>query len=133
LIDPKVFRFSIEGDAVAWERVTGIEQRRVPDGTRRFERDVWLSARVAGARLGMFDGPVLLGVRFGIRHKTKTGPCDRRPDLDNLVKAVKDGLKPIWRDDAQVVGYLGYPQTGKFYMQTPKTEVVILSLEAVLL
>lgn len=61
----------------------------------------------------LFDGPVELRCAFYLQRpgtliwKTRpmpTEPCTKRPDLDNLLKAVKDALKGvIWRDDSQVV------------------------------
>jgi len=49
----------------------------------------------------------------------------KRPDLDNLTKAVKDACnKIIWRDDAQIVAM----QISKFYSDTPRTEVSIIEL-----
>ncbi len=51
-----------------------------------------------------------------------------KPDLDNLVKAVKDALNGLfWHDDSQVVRY--GELTGKYYDRQPKTEVIIETLE----
>lgn len=48
-----------------------------------------------------------------------------KPDLDNLLKHVKDCLSMMrfWGDDKQVVGYL--PGTGKYYSESPRWEVEI--------
>ena len=58
------------------------------------------------------DGPLYLEVTFRLprpkrlmRKRDPEGdvPCDKRPDLDNLLKAIKDGLGSVlWRDDSQV-------------------------------
>jgi Holliday junction resolvase RusA-like endonuclease len=63
------------------------------------------------------DGPLTLWLRFylprprtlpkKVRHHTK------RPDLDNIVKAVKDALRGIvYRDDAQIIELLARKQYG---------------------
>jgi Holliday junction resolvase RusA-like endonuclease len=73
--------------------------------------------RVIAAAMGQYDGPPMAGplkmeVTFTMprpgRFKAKRHPDgkirhDRRPDIDNLVKAVMDGLRNhVWSDDAQV-------------------------------
>lgn len=46
-----------------------------------------------------------------------------KPDLDNLVKGVKDGLtKIIWQDDSQVVSM----NVQKSYSMTPRVKVEII-------
>jgi Holliday junction resolvase RusA-like endonuclease len=46
-----------------------------------------------------------------------------RPDLDNIVKAVKDGLnKIVWRDDAQVV----ICNASKQYGHQPRVDISVL-------
>lgn len=47
-----------------------------------------------------------------------------RPDLDNILKHVKDVATGIfWLDDDQVVGYIG--ATGKYYGDPARYEIVI--------
>lgn len=48
-----------------------------------------------------------------------------KPDLDNMIKHVKDCLSNMrfWIDDCQVVGYL--PGTGKYYSESPRWEIEI--------
>lgn len=47
------------------------------------------------------------------------------PDLDNLLKQLKDCMKDVfWGDDKQVVGYL--PGTGKYYGNPPRWEIEII-------
>lgn len=49
-----------------------------------------------------------------------------RPDLDNIIKAIKDGMRKVfWRDDSQVVGY---GDTGKWYSDVPRVEITIMAL-----
>lgn len=45
-----------------------------------------------------------------------------RPDLDNIIKGIKDALKGvIWRDDSQVVNI----SAAKWYSDTPRVEVSV--------
>lgn len=81
-----------------------------PARTAAYEAQVALrAAEQLGGRL--LAGPLVLHLHFVLprpkslnRRKDPEGafPCDKRPDLDNLVKAVLDGLKAAWGDDAQV-------------------------------
>jgi len=48
-----------------------------------------------------------------------------KPDLDNLIKFLKDCMTGIfWKDDAQIVEYLD--GTGKYYSANPRWEITIL-------
>ena len=53
-----------------------------------------------------------------------------KPDMDNLVKQIKDCMTQcrFWKDDAQVVGYL--PCTGKYYSDSPRWEIEIVQLHS---
>jgi Holliday junction resolvase RusA-like endonuclease len=86
-----------------------------------------------------FDGPVLLGVKAFLpipESKSKKFKAAAlaglirpvtKPDLDNLLKHVKDCCKGIfWLDDKQVVGYLA--GTGKYYGNPARWEIEIESL-----
>ncbi len=56
--------------------------------------------------------------------KMATGQVEhtKRPDLDNLIKFVKDCLNgTAWKDDSQVVSI----QAGKRYSETPQTVILI--------
>jgi Holliday junction resolvase RusA-like endonuclease len=54
--------------------------------------------------------------RDGLERPTK------KPDLDNIVKAVKDGLNGVaWKDDSQVVRLTA----GKYWSDKPRVEVRI--------
>lgn len=77
-------------------------------------------ARVRGAAaeamakhgVGMIQGPVYLWISFvmprpaSMMWKTKPMPAEhhtKKPDLDNLLKSVKDAMTGVvWRDDSQV-------------------------------
>jgi Holliday junction resolvase RusA-like endonuclease len=46
----------------------------------------------------------------------------KKPDLDNMIKAVKDGLNGVaWKDDAQVVKVLAL----KYYGESPRADIRI--------
>lgn len=83
------------------------------------------------------DGPLLLGVKAYMpmpkmsREKTAQALAGAlrpttKPDLDNLVKQIKDCLTQMryWQDDKLVVGYL--PHTGKYYSDQPRWEIEIV-------
>lgn len=82
-----------------------------PIQTTRYERLVAQSARAAGASPAPGPVSVDLEIRFPIpkswpkkRREAADGqPHTQRPDLDNLVKSVLDGLNGVaFADDAQV-------------------------------
>jgi Holliday junction resolvase RusA-like endonuclease len=83
-----------------------------------------------------YQGPIMLGVKAylpipqGKSKKWKAAALagqirpTTKPDLDNLLKHLKDVCKGIfWGDDKQVVGYL--PGTGKYYGDPPRWEIII--------
>ncbi len=99
------------------------------------EQDFAWVAKQAGCKI--MDGPLWMDVRFYMKRPKshyRTGKfsdklkkdapywCDKKPDLDNLVKFVKDSLNGIaWNDDSQVV----YTVCCKGYSEQPKTEISI--------
>ena len=86
----------------------------------------------------LFDGPIKLKVLFymeipkswGVRKKElammqKIFPTVK-PDLDNMLKLVKDSLNNIiWKDDKQVV----CSTEAKFYSNNPRTEISVDVIE----
>lgn len=79
--------------------------------TKPWQDLISLMATVAQKRnrIGIFPGPVGLRLHFFFEAKTLStvGVCDfwhvQKPDLDKLVRAVKDALKGIfYKDDCQV-------------------------------
>lgn len=85
-------------------------------------------------------GPVGLTINFFLPRpkrliwKSKPMPscyCDKRPDWDNLAKAVCDGLNGVaWLDDGQV----SLISIGKFYHagdEGPRTEIEIKDLSQI--
>ena len=86
------------------------------------------------------DGQIMLGVRAYLpipksMAKNKREAAKKhilrpttKPDLDNLLKHVKDCMTMMrfWGDDKQVVGYL--PHTGKYYSENPRWEIEIVKI-----
>jgi len=51
----------------------------------------------------------------------------KKPDLDNIIKHLKDVFKGVfWVDDSQVVGFT--PETGKYYGDPAKWEIELVPL-----
>lgn len=110
-----MIEFEIPGDPQAWQRA-GRSKRGghyTPDDTRTFERRVrsLAAVEVMRARLDKpYVGPVLLHVRAffsaladTVRAKGPAALKATRPDADNVVKGVADGLTgAAYRDDGQV-------------------------------
>ena len=112
MTDKKV-TFVIPGKPFAKQRPRATRQGRIytPAETVSFERQV---GQIAAQHITEpFRGPVKLIVRATFEtpkswSKKKTAelihrPHTQRPDLDNCLKALKDGLNRIaWADDSQV-------------------------------
>lgn len=117
--------------------------RTYKDPRQAKEEEALMSLLAAHQPAEPMQGPLLLGVRAFLpipTGKPKTWQALARagavrptvkPDLDNLLKHVKDCLSMLrfWEDDRQVVGYL--PLTGKWYSDTPRWELEIVKYEVV--
>lgn len=109
-----------------------------PEKTEKYEARVAVFAQQAMAGRPVIDGPVALSVtalfpippswskkrqaaaRAGAEQHTK------KPDLDNVIKAIKDGLNGVaWKDDSQVCVLR---ECRKGYSDTPR---VLVTVEAV--
>lgn len=82
-----------------------------PRSTASYESLVRLVADGARAGAAPIEGPVGVSVHVVLprpkRLMRKADPaglvvCASKPDVDNVVKAILDGCKVLWRDDAQV-------------------------------
>jgi Holliday junction resolvase RusA-like endonuclease len=107
-----------------------------PEKTASYEKLVAQTARIAMNRTKPFEGAVELSV-FAVRSIPASWPKKRRaaalngvelptskPDLDNIVKSIKDGCNGIaWIDDSQVVLF----QAAKAYGANPHVRVQIKS------
>lgn len=112
-----------------------------PETTVNYEALVKLSGREAMAGASLIDGPVelILDIKLSIpkswsKKKQAAAVAGRvvptvKPDGDNVLKALKDGMNGIvWNDDVQVVNYM----ISKRYSLTPGVRVQVeqLPLEA---
>jgi Holliday junction resolvase RusA-like endonuclease len=62
----------------------------------------------------MLEGPVRVTITAFFAHKTKTGYHTSRPDLDNIVKSILDGLNGvIFEDDAVVAEIVASKKYGE--------------------
>lgn len=103
-------------------------------------------ARVRGAAVeamtkhgvGMITGPVHLWLCFVMPRpaskvwKTKPMPAEhhtKKPDLDNLMKSLKDALTGVvWRDDSQVTAVTASKLIADGY-EGPRTAICVKELE----
>lgn len=95
-----------------------------------------VSEQMKSNGINPFDGPLTLGVEFHLprpkrllKKKSPTGeiPHLAKPDLDNLIKGLKDALKGVlWSDDALVYKY---DDCGKYYCAKggqPRVELTLI-------
>lgn len=132
--------FEIPGDPVAKARprasmVSGRARLYTPAKTEKYEARVAIFAQQAMAGRPVMEGPVALSVtalfpippswtkkrqaaaRAGAEQHTK------KPDLDNVLKAIKDGLNGVaWKDDSQVCVLR---DCRKGYSDTPRVLVTV--------
>lgn len=136
--------FTIPGEPVAKGRArafvrNGRVAHHTPDKTARYENLVKLAAADAFGERKPLDGPVALYVEayLGVgaswsrkRREAALAGLERptkRPDVDNIVKAIKDGLNGVaWIDDSQVVRLVA----AKHWSDLPRVEVRIKEVSA---
>lgn len=123
-----MIKFSVEGNPVPQGRPRFFRRGNHVGAYDPAKSRVWkkLVADTASAHgCKPLDGPLYLSAHFRIqRPKTMTviEPHYKRPDIDNLIKALKDALTGIcWHDDAQVCFLI----TSKTYSDTPGVDVEI--------
>ena len=103
-----------------------------PEATAQAERDIAVMALASMAGTAPLRSGVSVEIRFNMpippswskkRHeKMELKYHTVKPDLDNLVKTVKDALNGIvWLDDAQVCAL----EASKSYSPDPGTEITI--------
>lgn len=107
--------FSIPGDPQGWARTrTNNGQHFTAPKTRGYQNTVRWVAKAAGAK--PIEGPVGVEIIAHFRIPESATKARRaamlhgdeyptkKPDIDNVVKAILDALNSIaWKDDAQVV------------------------------
>lgn len=105
-----------------------------PQKTKVFENEIRSLALIAMREKKITEKPIMLKVNFGIpvpqswSQVKKNKAFDNaikpitRPDLDNYIKCILDGLNNVvFKDDSQVVEITA----SKNYMQIPKTDIFI--------
>ena len=135
-----VFSFTIPGEPVAKGRArafvrAGRVAHYTPAKTENYEARVATFAQQAMAGAKPFGGAVALSVvaRFSIpaswSKKRRQAAMDgleyvtKRPDLDNVLKAIKDGMNGVaWKDDSQVCVLR---ECRKGYSDTPRVLVTV--------
>lgn len=106
---------------------------------QQWKADIKQAALAVGLLAALLEGPVALECRFYLprpkglmRKKDPPGPVwhTKKPDIDNLYKAVQDALaKVLWHDDNQVVSF--GPRHGKYYAEKdgrPRLELALYDL-----
>ena len=140
----QIISFTIPGEPTAKGRArsfvrNGHVAHYTPEKTARYENLVRLAAQQAMCGKAPIDGACALVVRafLGIpaswsQKKQKAAAIGeitptKRPDLDNIVKAIKDGANGMaWRDDSQVIDVLA----SKRYGTVPRVEIEIVNYPA---
>ena len=123
--------FVVTGDPVAKGRARSTKSGRhyTPTKTRDWEN--WVAMMALSKVAETFTGPVRLTLVARVRRpKSRPKRCrlpDRRPDLDNYIKAAMDGLQKsgVWIDDAQVCELIAE----KVYHDKPGLEIKIEALD----
>lgn len=140
---PRTIKFTVPGQPVAKGRprasrtATGVRMR-TPEKTAAYERKV--KAFAINAMLGgkPVAGPVRLKVSIVVpipaswsrvrKERARTGEicATKKPDADNVLKAIKDAMNGVvYADDAQVIEI----QLSKAYGDEPRVEVAVAEIE----
>lgn len=139
-----IVRFTVPGEPTAKGRArafvrNGSIAHYTPDKTARYENLVKLAAHEQMSGREPSSGALRLYVSAYLsigaswskkRQKAALQGLERptkRPDIDNVVKAIKDGLNGVvWRDDSQVVMLLAE----KHWSASPRVEVLVEEVAA---
>ncbi|MGN6085815.1 RusA family crossover junction endodeoxyribonuclease [Trinickia sp.] len=135
--------FTVPGDPVAkgrakFARQGGFVRAYTLKETVRYENLVRLAAQEAMAGAGLLDGPVSLVVAIYLpipqswskkkQDKARTGlvGATKKPDADNILKALKDGMNGVvYVDDARITDIT----LQKRYATTPRVDVIVRALD----
>lgn len=139
-----IAQFSIPGEPVAKGRPrmssrNGFARAYTPQKTIAFEGRVGFAGSQAMAGEPPVEGALCLSVDVRLpipaswsRKRQEEAALGRirptsRPDVDNFIKGVADGLNGIvWKDDSQVVEL----RATKFYSLTPRVDVLVTRIAA---
>jgi len=151
--EPRVLvRFSVPGEPVAKARARSMPVMRggrpvlgaggrpivahhTPEKTQRYENLVSLAAEQAmdghgpslsALRISVLAVFAIPGSWSGRKQRAAVGaPVLKRPDLDNVVKALKDGMNGVvWKDDSQVAEIIA----SKVYGERPRVDICVEAL-----
>ena len=137
-----MIKFEIPGEPVAkgrprFARAGKFVRTYTPKQTLNFEQLVGWCARETGA--DKLVGPVEASVKFYFRlpkskHRKRNPrqaePKTTKPDLDNLIKAILDGLNKIaFNDDASVWKFNCIEKWHCAQGEAPRTEIILTSTE----
>lgn len=135
--------FTVPGEPVAkgrakFSRQGGFVRAYTPKETVRYENLVRLAAQEAMAGVEPIDGPVLLTVAIYLpipqswskkkQEKARTGlvGATKKPDADNILKALKDGMNGVvYVDDARITDIT----LQKRYATAPRVDVIVRALD----
>jgi len=136
-----MIEFTIYGEPVAQGRprattINGMVRMYDPKKSRDFKQYVKLAASDHRPP-NLFKGPLELEVKvykstLKSFSKKKAVAAERgelrpskKPDVDNYIKGIKDGLnKVLWQDDSQIVDL----HVSKFYSEKPRIEIKVTPL-----
>ncbi len=101
---------------------------RTYDPTAAYKQQVATIVSLQRPRL-IKEGPIKVVISFHMRRPQRLGsgihPHIKRPDIDNLIKAVLDALKGVvWHDDSQICVL----EAHKSYVAEPQTVVTVTDL-----
>jgi Holliday junction resolvase RusA-like endonuclease len=87
-----------------------------PEQCKTFKEVIAWHAKLKAKESGLREpttAPIVISLTFGMGRNGKGAYHTKRPDIDNLAKAVKDALKGIiYADDSQIVEAHLYKQYG---------------------
>jgi len=139
----RLVAFTVDGVPVAKGRPRASStpcgiRMHTPKATKRYEATVQVAARVAMLGEPPFASPVAMTVSIVLpvpaswSKQRKRLACmgeiaaTKKPDADNVLKAIKDGTNGIvYRDDSQVVSIV----VTKAYGEQPRVDVIATELD----
>lgn len=137
-------RFSVPGQPQGKGRprvgtIGGHARTFTPAKTLAYEGFIALQAQIAMQHRDLVEGPVLVRMHVALQVPASWSQKKQRdalagvlfpttkPDIDNTVKAVFDGLNGVvWKDDVQVVDL----HLSKRYSTTPRVDVEVVPMAA---
>ncbi|MEQ1003922.1 RusA family crossover junction endodeoxyribonuclease [Pseudomonas aeruginosa] len=152
MADLRPVMFTVPGEPVGKGRPRAVSRKRrdkvtgvmgsytahiTPKRTEDYEEEIGKSGTKAMAGRDLLEGPVLveldiaLSIPQSMSKKRKSLALagglypTKKPDMDNVIKAIYDGLNGVvWKDDVQVVKAV----VGKRYGETPGVRVKVVPL-----